>query len=129
MEGRQDPDCRRAFPWDAAAWDKELLAFVRAAMAVRHAQPALRHGAFELLAADGGAVAYARTLAGSPTVVTVLNADTAGGALAFTLPAGVTRLDAASTALASSARVTVDPTEAAVTVEFGPRSLAILVGS
>jgi neopullulanase len=129
VEGRQDPDCRRAFPWDEQAWDKELLAFVKAATALRHAQPALRQGDFELLAAESGTVAYARTLAGSPTVVTVLNADTATVAVSFAVPAGITRLDAASPLLASSARATVDPTEAAATVELGPRSAGIFVGS
>ena len=30
IEGRHDPDCRRAFPWDESRWDRELLEFVRA---------------------------------------------------------------------------------------------------
>ena len=129
MEGRQDPDCRRAFPWEKTAWDKELLAFVRAATALRHAQPALRHGDFALLAAEGGAVGYARRLAGSPTVVTVLNAGTAPGAVSFALPVGVSRLTPAAPVLASSTRATVDPTEATATVEMAPRSTGIFVCS
>jgi cyclomaltodextrinase / maltogenic alpha-amylase / neopullulanase len=129
MEGRQDPDCRRAFPWDEQAWDKDLLAFVKAATALRHAQPALRHGAFELLAAESGVVAYGRALAGSPTVVTVLNAGTAAATVSFALPAGVARLSPASPLLASAAQASVDSAEAAVSVELGPRSTAIFIGN
>ena len=35
LEGRQDPDCRRAFPWDEGRWDRELLDFVRATVSLR----------------------------------------------------------------------------------------------
>ncbi len=36
LEGANDPDCRRAFPWDEAAWDQPTLTFVRAALRLRH---------------------------------------------------------------------------------------------
>ena len=29
MQGGYDPDCRRAFPWDEASWNRDLLAHVR----------------------------------------------------------------------------------------------------
>ncbi len=37
MDGGHDPDCRRAFPWDATAWDRDLLAFTKRAVALRRA--------------------------------------------------------------------------------------------
>ena len=92
MEGRHDPDCRRSFPWDEGAWDHQLLAYVKAATAVRHAQPSLREGDFSILAAEGNAVAYARSLSGAPSMVTALNAGTERATLSFALPAGVSRL-------------------------------------
>jgi len=129
MEGRQDPDCRRAFPWDESAWDKDLLAFVRAAAALRHAQPSLRHGDFAAVAGQGGAAAYVRRLEGSPPVLTVMNAANAVATLSFDLPAGVGELSPASQLLAPSARATVDPTRTTANVEMAPRSAAIFVGS
>jgi glycosidase len=76
MRGRHDPDNRRAFPWDHATWDHELLEYCRAVIALRHARPALRHGEFRMLAADGGAVAYGRLGADAGELV-LLNAGEA----------------------------------------------------
>jgi hypothetical protein len=58
--GGIDPDSRRAFPWDASRWDGELLASVRAAIALRHAEPALRADEIVLSSAAGAALAYQR---------------------------------------------------------------------
>ena len=129
MEGRHDPDCRRSFPWDEGAWDHQLLAYVKAATAVRHAQPSLREGDFSILAAEGNALAYARSLSGAPSMVTALNAGTERATLSFALPAGVSRLSPAAPLLAASAQATVDPAESTATVELAPRSAAILVAS
>jgi len=58
LGGRADPDCRRGYPWDPARQDNGLRDFYAGLIAVRHAEPMLRHGRFELLAARGSAVAY-----------------------------------------------------------------------
>jgi glycosidase len=58
--GGIDPDSRRAFPWDAAQWDGELYASVRATVALRHAEPALRADEVVLASAAGAALAYQR---------------------------------------------------------------------
>jgi neopullulanase len=58
LAGREDPDCRRAYPWDPARQDRGLRDFIGGLIAVRHANPVLRRGRFELLAAEGSAVAY-----------------------------------------------------------------------
>ena len=58
LGGREDPDCRRGYPWDLAKQDVGLRDFTAGLIALRHAQPVLRRGRFELLAAEGSAVAY-----------------------------------------------------------------------
>ncbi len=62
LPGGYDPDCRRSFPWQAPeTWDRDLLAFVSATAALRHANPVLRRGAFAVVAAEGMAMAYLRS--------------------------------------------------------------------
>ena len=58
LEGREDPDCRRAYPWDPVKQDLRLRDFIAGVIALRHAHPVLRLGRFELLASQGSAVAY-----------------------------------------------------------------------
>ena len=58
LEGREDPDCRRAYPWDPAGQDRGLRDFVGGLIALRHSHRVLRRGRFELLGAEGSAVAY-----------------------------------------------------------------------
>jgi neopullulanase len=58
LAGREDPDCRRAYPWDPARQDRGLRDFVGGLIALRRANPVLRRGRFEMLAAEGSAVAY-----------------------------------------------------------------------
>jgi cyclomaltodextrinase len=77
MEGDQDPDCRRAFPWDAAAWDPGAVAWTRAAYAARRALPALRRGSFRITGANEDAIAFVRgaVSGGSPVLVLVNAGD------------------------------------------------------
>ena len=80
MEGRHDPDCRRAFPWDEARWNTGLRDFVKQCIALRKARPALRRGEYTSLhpstgsghRAEGRVYAYLRCLDGDVLVV-VLN--------------------------------------------------------
>ena len=83
MQGKHDPDNRRAFPWDHATWDLELLEYCRAVIAMRHERPALRRGEFHVLAAADGAVAYGR-LAGDDGALVLLNAGE--GPVRLTVP-------------------------------------------
>jgi neopullulanase len=85
MEGRHDPDNRRAFPSDESAWDQGLLAFVRAWTALRQREPALRQGSVRVAGADGGAVAIERRL-GETTLVLVLDPGDAPTSLGIELP-------------------------------------------
>ncbi|TMC60620.1 MAG: hypothetical protein E6J17_09630, partial [Chloroflexi bacterium] len=85
LEGGLDPDSRRSFPRDEATWDRELLAFVKAAVALRRDEAALRRGSFRISGAGGGALAFERTL-GEERVVVALNAAEADVALDLDLP-------------------------------------------
>jgi neopullulanase len=60
VTGGLDPDSRRSFPWDAARWDHELLASVRASMQLRHAEPSLRSDTVTHADAAGAALAFLR---------------------------------------------------------------------
>ena len=60
MEGLMDPDCRRGFPSDPAAWDREPADWLADLVALRHSSRALRDGELALLRADGPALAYLR---------------------------------------------------------------------
>jgi cyclomaltodextrinase len=78
MEGRHDPDCRRAFPWDESRWDHDLLDWFRRAIALRKARPALRRGRYLRLHADDAAGVYAFARQGeNETLTVVLNNGTA----------------------------------------------------
>jgi len=60
IEGHQDPDCRRSFPWDREHWDTGLRAFMRDSIWLRRGHRALRDGEFRVLGSHDGAVAYLR---------------------------------------------------------------------
>ena len=61
MSSAGDPYCRAAFPWDdGQAWNHELAAFYRKAIALRHSHPALRGGAFRRVRVSDGAYAFLR---------------------------------------------------------------------
>jgi neopullulanase len=85
LPGGNDPDCRRSFPRDEAAWDHDLLAFVSAAFRTRHEHRALRRGDLRIAAASGAAVAFERRL-DDERVVVALNAAETPATLAVALP-------------------------------------------
>jgi cyclomaltodextrinase len=61
MEGHQDPDNRRAFPWDRSTWDGGLRDLTRALVGLRRRHRVLRDGDFRLLQASWNAAAYLRS--------------------------------------------------------------------
>ncbi len=86
LPGAHDPDCRRSFPWQAPeSWNHDLLAYVSATVALRHANPVLRRGAFAVVAAEGMAMAYLRSSDEGAFVVAV-NAGTGAVDLDVHLP-------------------------------------------
>jgi cyclomaltodextrinase len=72
MEGRHDPACRGAFPWDDRQWDRDLRDDVQRCIALRKDRPALRRGELTWLLAGDGVVAYGRRLEAN-TLLVVLN--------------------------------------------------------
>jgi cyclomaltodextrinase / maltogenic alpha-amylase / neopullulanase len=58
VEGREDPDCRRAYPWDPAGQDRAMRDFFSGLIALRHTESVVRHGRLELLGAVDSSVAY-----------------------------------------------------------------------
>ena len=60
MEGFEDPFNRRTFPWGSE--DRELTKWFAALGKLRHKLPALRKGQIEYLRAEGGVLAFVRTL-------------------------------------------------------------------
>ncbi|HEY8869415.1 MAG TPA: glycoside hydrolase family 13 protein [Candidatus Limnocylindrales bacterium] len=60
LAGGLDPDSRRAFPWNPARWDEELLASTRRLFALRHAEPLLRRGHLRIVDAHHGSVSFDR---------------------------------------------------------------------
>ncbi len=73
LKGGPDPDSRRAFPWDEARWDLDLLHDFRRYVALRHAHPVLRHGAYLPLLAEDHLYAFARQDE-QETMVVIFNA-------------------------------------------------------
>jgi cyclomaltodextrinase len=76
LPGGQDPDCRRAFPWEQPErWDQDVLAYHKALIALRHAHPALRTGSFRRLYASSGLYAFARRNDAETLVIAVNTAE------------------------------------------------------
>lgn len=85
LPGEMDPDCRRAFPWDRAAWDEEIFTWLKALIALRHGETVLRHGETRIAAADGMAIAYLRSDA-RDAILVALNAGDEATTLPVALP-------------------------------------------
>ncbi len=69
MDGKHDPDCRKSFPWDESRWDKNLLEYLKALIALRKKNPALRRGDFKRLWSADGVYAFSRSHEGRTFVV------------------------------------------------------------
>lgn len=74
LEGRHDPDCRRAFPWyDRTRWHDDLYTWYQQCIQLRHDTPALRRGDFRMMYANSNVVVYQRYYQGQ-TAIIALNA-------------------------------------------------------
>jgi glycosidase len=95
MTGSMDPECRRTFPQDPAAWEREPYPWLADLVALRHSSPAFRDAELALLGTAGDALAYLRR-AGDDAFAVIVNAadDELGWEVA--LPPG---LDAAEVVL------------------------------
>ncbi len=73
LDGGYDPGCRKAFPWDQAKWDHDLLAFVKKCIALRRSHHALRRGDYLRLYGKDGVYVFGRKLPDEALVI-ALNA-------------------------------------------------------
>jgi neopullulanase len=73
MQGSMDPLCRRAFPADAAEWERDPYSWVADVIALRHSSRAFRDAELTLLGTAGLALAYLRRH-GDEAFVVVVNA-------------------------------------------------------
>lgn len=78
LQGDKDPDCRQAFPWDAAQWNMDLRDYVQRLIDLRKRFSTLRRGEYRPISADNqrGCLIFARIL-GRETVVIALNFSSA----------------------------------------------------
>jgi glycosidase len=70
LPGGLDPDSRRGFPL-SADWDGEIFAYHRLLIELRHAQPALRVGDYQVLFAAGNVYVFARILEAKELIVAI----------------------------------------------------------
>ena len=128
MEGRHDPDSRRAFPWKENRWNMDLLAYTRAVVALRHDHPVMRHGTYKTLAASGDAMAYSRVDA-DEIVIIGLNAGDGPARLALA-PDELHGRDVRAVNLPGIEGGTVEPavTDGTLTMTIAARSGVALLG-
>jgi neopullulanase len=72
LTGGHDPDCRKGFVWDDSRWNRDLLNYTKAVIALRKAHPTLRRGSYQRLYAEEHVFAFARNLEDRPFII-VLN--------------------------------------------------------
>ncbi len=76
MEGGKDPDCRRCYPVDPQAGDRQHRQRLRRLASLRREQPALVEGTFRPLFAEGAALLFERRL-GDQAILVAVNAGEA----------------------------------------------------
>ena len=74
LEGGEDPDNRRCFPWDSDTWNETVHSTFRSLIGLRRRETALRRGRVIPLQAEGRTIVYAREHEGERILV-ALNAD------------------------------------------------------
>jgi len=78
MEGGEDPDCRRTYPWNEARYHEELLDYFKQLIEIRKEFSALTKGDFRGVGANEKILAYLRTEASS-RLLAVINAGSRSG--------------------------------------------------
>lgn len=71
LEGSNPTLARATMPWDQTRWDHDLREFYRALIRLRRTSPALRHGGFEVLLAQGETLAFLRDAPEEQVIVVV----------------------------------------------------------
>lgn len=71
LEGGDDPGCRRTFPWDEEAWDRNLLETFRQLAHLRQQEACLRRGTIEFITARERYLVFSRKLGGEEIIVAI----------------------------------------------------------
>jgi glycosidase len=74
LPGGKDPDCRRSFPSEDC-WNRDILAYHRKLIALRHTYPALRTGLYQILLTQEYVYVLARILEQQELIVAVNTGD------------------------------------------------------
>jgi len=124
LTGGKDPDSRKAFPWDRARWEADLLDATRATLTLRRAEPTLRADGVTVLTAAGESLAFERRSGGSRLAVAI---NTGDGAVALDVGAA----DGKAAVLLSTGRARISPArlsdrDGVVRVELPPRAGAVI---
>jgi cyclomaltodextrinase len=61
IDGKHDPECRKAFPWDESKWDKDLLNYAKDCISLRKKHDSLRRGDYKRIYAEGEVMAFMRS--------------------------------------------------------------------
>jgi cyclomaltodextrinase len=85
LDGRADPDCRKAFPWDHDRWDMELLEYYKKCIFLRNDHSAIRRGKFQILYAEGEILSFAR-FNNDECILVILNTDRKSRTVQIFLP-------------------------------------------
>ena len=85
LTGGKDPECRKTFPWDESEWNTDLRDQLKSYIALRNANPVLRTGAYKVIYAHDGVIAYTRKNE-EQTMLVILNANDSPKAV--TIPTG-----------------------------------------
>src|SRR5262245_30255658 len=124
LTGGKDPESRKAFPWEPARWESDLLDATRRIFALRRAEPALRSDDVAFLHARDRALAFERRH-GSTRLGVAINA----GEAAASLPLGVAPGQAAIVLATGRGRIHppgLDASDGGFVVRLPPRSGAVV---
>ena len=75
LEGGDDPDCRRTFPWDEETWDKNLLETFRRLIHLRKQEACLRRGTIEFITAHEQYLVFKRKLDREEIMIAINTGD------------------------------------------------------
>ena len=121
--GGLDPDSRRAFPWDEARWDHQLLEAVRAAFGLRRGEPPLRADGVEVSATDRGALLFERA-SGDRRLAIAVNAG--NDRVALPLPATSEPAVLLPMARARAEAPLITGADGSFQLQLGPRAGVVL---
>lgn len=129
--GPSDVQARGTFPWEhPERWDAGLRQYTRELIALRHAHPALRVGAYRRLTADDDTYAFARVHGeGSGAVTLLVAVNVAEAPRAITVPLGQLATRATAPTMLFGQAELHAPDADALTLELPARSGVVLDAS